>query len=85
MKAQAPLKYVFEVEIPPFGRALRRLRKERGVPQWFLAERAGLSQGQVSYLELGKYAATLETLCRIAAVFDMSLSEFIAEAEREET
>ena len=48
-----------------------------------VAERAGLSQQMVSYVERGMRNPTLETLLRIAAALEIDLSEVIAKATKE--
>ena len=47
-----------------------------------LAERAGLSQQSVSYIERGLRIPNLDTLLRIAGALDFELSGVIAEASR---
>ncbi len=45
-----------------------------------VAERAGLSQQMVSYVERGMRNPTLETLLRIAAAMEINLSEILNQA-----
>ena len=45
-----------------------------------LAERAGLSQQMVSYVERGLRSPTLDTLLRLAAALEVGLPELLARA-----
>jgi transcriptional regulator with XRE-family HTH domain len=66
-----------------FGRALRRLRKERGMTQEQLGLEADLRRTFISVLELGQQQPTLTTIVKIANVFGIRPSEFLREAERD--
>jgi transcriptional regulator with XRE-family HTH domain len=48
-----------------------------------VAQRAGLSQQMVSYVERGMRNPTLETLLRIASALGIDLAGVIARAEKE--
>lgn len=48
-----------------------------------VAERAGLSQQMVSYVERGMRNPTLETLLRITAAMDVNLAKVIGRAQKE--
>jgi len=50
-----------------------------------VAERAGLSQQMVSYVERGMRTPTLETLLRIAAAIKIDLPSVIERAQRSVT
>jgi len=47
-----------------------------------VAERAGLSQQMVSYVERGMRNPTLETLLRLAAAIEINLAEVLRQALR---
>ena len=47
-----------------------------------VAQRAGLSQQMVSYVERGMRNPTLETLLRICSAMNIKLSELIQDAEK---
>jgi transcriptional regulator with XRE-family HTH domain len=66
-----------------FGRALRRLRKERGMTQEQLGLEADLRRTFISVLELGQQQPTLTTIVKIANVFGIRPSELLREAERD--
>lgn len=72
------------------GERIRVLRTERGLSQESLAYRAGITKNQVQLIEVGRSASRestgpsnpkLGTLVGIAHVFEMSVSEFLAEAQ----
>lgn len=48
------------------GARIAELRREQGMSQAQLAEAAGLRQSNVSRIEAGKYATTLDILANIA-------------------
>ena len=60
---------------------LREERQRAGLSMNAVAERSGLSQQMVSYVERGMRKPTLDTLLRIAKALDVRLSEVIAAAE----
>jgi transcriptional regulator with XRE-family HTH domain len=66
-----------------FGRALRRLRKLRGMTQEKFGFEAELRRTFISLLELGQQQPTLATIIKIAKVLDMQPSELIKEAEKD--
>ncbi|MET3579413.1 transcriptional regulator with XRE-family HTH domain [Mesorhizobium robiniae] len=62
----------------------RRIRSERALRDWSLAEladRSGVSKAMLSTIERGKTSPTATLLVRIAAAFGMTLSTLIARAE----
>ena len=72
------------------GDRIRAHRTERGLSQESLACRAGITKNQVQLIEAGRSAARestgpsnpkLGTLVGIAQVFEMSVAEFLAEAQ----
>jgi HTH-type transcriptional regulator / antitoxin HipB len=50
---------------------VRRARKQRGLTQTQLGEKAGLRQATISLIETGNPAATLETILAILAILDL--------------
>ena len=69
----------------PAAKLGRHIRwKRRGRPSWIdqgvLAQKAGMSQANLSRIEAGKVCASLDAICRIAAAFDMAPSALLAEA-----
>ncbi|MEO8326756.1 MAG: helix-turn-helix domain-containing protein [Nitrospirota bacterium] len=54
-----------------FGNLIRRARKQRGLSQAKLGEKAGLRQATISLIETGNPAATLETILTVLSVLDL--------------
>lgn len=65
-----------------FGKAIRTLRKAKGLTQELLAERAGLHVNNISFVERGLSAPTLDTICALADALGLTVSEFAVEMER---
>lgn len=61
---------------------LRQERLDRQLSMNAVAERSGLSQQMVSYVERGLRNPTLDTLLRIAAAMQLDLAEVIGAAQR---
>jgi len=61
---------------------LRQERIDRGLSMNQVAERAGLSQQMVSYVEREMRNPTLETLLRMAAALEIDLAEVLRMAQR---
>ena len=55
------------------GIRITLLRKQMGLTQEELAQRAGLQRTHVSRIEAGKYAVTLETIQAIAEALGMTV------------
>lgn len=53
------------------GNAIRRARKQLGIYQADLGDRAGLRQGTVSLLETGNPAARIDTVLALLAALDL--------------
>jgi transcriptional regulator with XRE-family HTH domain len=62
------------------ARILREEREKRGISMTALAERAGLSQAMISFVEREIRNPSLDTLLRIAEVLDLNLGEIIKRA-----
>ena len=65
------------------GKKLRQLRLRKKIGLVDLGKHTGLSASMLSQLENGKLIPTLQTLARIAMVFDVSLDYFFAEKRRQ--
>ena len=61
---------------------LRQEREKRHLSMNQVAERAGISQQMVSYVERGMRSPTLETLLRMAAAIEVDLAKVIAAAQK---
>lgn len=64
---------------------LREEREKRPMSMNLLAERAGLSQQMVSYVERGMRNPTLETLLRMADALEIDLEDLIRRAKESTT
>lgn len=61
---------------------LRNERERQKLSMNMLAERSGLSQASVSYIERGMRIPSLDTLLRIAAALDVDLGALIQRASK---
>lgn len=61
---------------------LRQEREKRGLSMNLVAERAGISQQMVSYVEREMRNPTLETLLRIAAAIKIDLANVLQTAQK---
>ena len=67
-----------------FGRALRKLRLANGLTQEQLGFEAGLRRTHISSLELAEKDPSLSTIQKLSTAFNMPLSKFMYEVEREQ-
>lgn len=65
------------------GPKIRQLRKERKLTQTELATRIGIQQSDLSRMEKGEYRVSLDTLFKILAEFNVSISEFFDDVAKE--
>ena len=65
------------------GPKIRQLRKERKLTQTDLASRIGIQQSDLSRMEKGEYRVSLDTLFKILAEFNVSISEFFEDVAKE--
>jgi len=56
------------------GATIKNLRKRKGLQQFELAERSGISQTYLSQIENGSRSATFDTLEKICETLDVPLS-----------
>jgi transcriptional regulator with XRE-family HTH domain len=64
------------------AKLLKRERQRQHLSMTVVAERAGLSQQSVSYLEREMRIPSLDTLLRVADVLNIALEDIIAEARK---
>ena len=64
------------------ARILRQEREKQGLSMNLVAERAGLSQQMVSYVEREMRNPTLETVLRIAAALEIDLAKVLQNAQK---
>ena len=70
-------------QVQLIGPKIRQLRKERKLTQTELAARIGIQQSDLSRMEKGEYRVSLDTLFKILAIFDVSISEFFDDVNKE--
>ena len=64
-----------------FSERARLLRKEAGLSQTQLAQKLGITQRKLSYLESGQSEPDMETLCRMANFFDVTTDYLLGRTE----
>lgn len=64
--------------------SIKKLREERGMTQDELAEKLNMTRQAVSNWETGKTQPDIETLTRLAEIFDVSVERIIYGSERKE-
>ncbi len=70
-------------QVQLIGPKIRQLRKERKLTQTALASRIGIQQSDLSRMEKGEYRVSLDTLFKILAEFNVSISEFFDEVAKQ--
>lgn len=71
-----------EVIQAELSRLLREERQRKGMSMTSVAERAGLSQQMVSYVERSMRQPTLDTLLRMCEAMNLELPKLLADATR---
>jgi transcriptional regulator with XRE-family HTH domain len=74
MPARAP-------DAAALGRAVRAIRRERGLSQVQLAEATGFIQAWISHVERGARNPSWENVVRLAEGLGVSVSELVVRAE----
>jgi len=64
--------------------SIKKLRKEKGMTQDELAEKLNVTRQAVSNWETGRTQPDIETLTKLAGVFDVSVERIIYGSERKE-
>lgn len=64
-----------------FSERARQLRREAGMTQTQLADKLGITQRKLSYLEAGQTEPDMETLWRMADFFEVSTDFLLGRAE----
>jgi HTH-type transcriptional regulator, competence development regulator len=67
------------------GETIAKLRKEKGLSQYELADRLGFSRGKLSNYEQGSRQPDYDTLKKIADYFDVSIDHLLGREEKGET
>ena len=58
------------------GLRIRELRKSRKMTQEQVAELVGIETANISYIETGRFAPSVETLAKLSEILEVSLHEF---------
>jgi XRE family transcriptional regulator, regulator of sulfur utilization len=64
-----------------FGATVRRLREKRGLSQEKFAALAGISRTYMSEVERGVTTVSIETIAKVAAALDLSMSRLLYHME----
>lgn len=59
-----------------------RIREQKGKPQVFVADRAGVDRSALNKFESGKYNPSVEWLCKLADGLDVPVIEFFSGLEK---
>jgi transcriptional regulator with XRE-family HTH domain len=62
---------------------LKEERERRGLSKYVIAQKSGLSQQAIGYMEKGLRIPSLETVLRIAKAINVDLAEIIKRAQKE--
>ncbi len=68
-------------EMKLIGRRIKTLRMSRGVSQLELAEAIGMSQTNLSNVESGRTASTIQVLLKIRKVLNCKMADFFADID----
>jgi len=63
------------------GRAIKRLRNNRGIAQETFAYKAGVNRTYMTDIELGRRAVGIVIMQKIAKALDITLTELMVEVE----
>jgi transcriptional regulator with XRE-family HTH domain len=77
----SPQSHDLDAALIALGRAINAIRKERGLRQEDLAERASLHESYISVLESGQRNPTWSAVRRISDGLEVPLSELARRAE----
>jgi transcriptional regulator with XRE-family HTH domain len=64
-----------------FGKALKKLREERGISQEELAYESGYHRTYISQLERGQKSPSIQTIFQLARALDINPSDLIQAVE----
>lgn len=66
-----------------FGRAVRRLRTEKGISQEAFAAKAKINRSYMGKIERGEVNVSLDNIQKIAGALQVSPGRLMSEADRE--
>ena len=73
------IKYFCMNDRERIGKHISELRKEKGISQEKLAELSGVGYSHIARIELGRYSVGIDTLSKIANVFNCELDFVLIE------
>ena len=73
-----------ENEFKVLGRKVKFLRLEKGISQTDMAEAIGLSQTNLSNMESGRTAITIQNLFKMQKILGCKMSDFFIDFDNEE-
>ena len=74
-------RYAGDPALVALGKAIRRVRRERGVSQEELAHRSSIDRSYMSSVERGRQNVGILLVLRIAHALDITATELMAESE----
>ena len=69
--------------IKRLGQIIQRLRKEKGLSQEDFAHQCGVHRTYIGVIERGEKSMSIVTTAKIAKALDLTLSQLLAELEKE--
>jgi transcriptional regulator with XRE-family HTH domain len=72
-----------QIECQKIIQLLKEDRERKGLSKYLVAQRSGLSQQAIGYMEKGHRIPSLETVLRIAKAMNVDLAEIIKRARKE--
>jgi transcriptional regulator with XRE-family HTH domain len=72
-----------QIECQKIIQLLKEARERKGLSKYLVAQRSGLSQQAIGYMEKGHRIPSLETVLRIAKAMNVDLAEIIKRACKE--
>lgn len=72
-----------DFDIMAVARAIRRVRKERGLSQEVLSGLSGIARTHLTMIESGSMQPNLRTIWKIAGALDLRPSELVVLIEKE--
>ena len=85
MPPEPPAKPTSDRDQRTFGQALRELRKNAGLTQQQLAERAGTDNTYISHAEAGRFAVGWDSTMRLLRALNATPSNLATQIEKQNT
>ncbi len=72
-----------QIECEKIIQLLKEAREKKGLSKYLIAQKSGLSQQAIGYMEKGHRIPSLETVLRIAKAMNVDLAVIIKRARKE--